>query len=134
MIADGLLRFGQVFLGGGDLLLLLGNVGGQLVDLLHRFENLIGQHAASHLVGRNLVLERLVFAIAGGGVELDLQAFDFFFTAFEQQLLLIAADAGRLVVGLQLGEIFVMAPQVDLAGADLLGTTLLRSFKSLSWR
>ena len=121
--ADRFLHLGQFFLGDGDLLLGLGDHPLEFVDFLQRFEDFVGQHAAGHFVGGDLILEGLVLAVAGGGVEFGFEAADFVFAAFEQQLLLIGADARGLRLGLDFGQFFAQPGQVGLAGGDLLGAT-----------
>ena len=100
----------------------------EFVDLLQRFQDLVGQHAAGHFVGGDLVFEGLIFAVAGGGVEFGLEAADFVFATFEQQLLLIGADVRGFRLGLDFGQFVAQPGQVGFPSRDLLGAT----FKALA--
>ena len=59
------------------------------VDLFQRLEDLVGQDAVRLLVGVDLFLQGLVFAIAPAGVEFDLEVRDPRFALAELQLSLI---------------------------------------------
>ena len=81
-------------------------------------------HAVSHFIGRDLIAQCLVFAIAAGLVELAFQVQNLSLAGLQEQLLLIGGDAGGFGVGFDLGEFRFQSRDVRLAGFDLLGAAV----------
>ena len=104
----------------------LGLDGGRVVDvgLFHALEDLVGQHAVGHFVGRNLLLEQLVFAVAAGLVELEPQVLDLVLLGLQLQLLGVDDHAVGLGLGLGLLQELFLPRHVGLAGANLLGAAV----------
>ena len=86
--------FVEFFLGLGQIL--VGDLDGgmQLVDPLHRFQDLVRQHAVGLLVRRDLILEKLVLLVVVGGVELPLQVVQPGFALLELEVLFVGRHFG----------------------------------------
>ena len=108
--------------GGGQVRFGLLDLHLQLVDLLHRFEDFVLQHAVGHLHGADLVLQCLVFGVALGLVELSLVLLDPLFAGFQLELLLVGGNPRRFGLGQGLAQLLLEALDVGLAGKDHPGT------------
>ena len=93
-ILDGVTRLFQFLLAGGEMLFRFFNVRLRADrSFSNAFEDFVGEHAAGHFGGGDLLEEGLVFAIAAGGVELDAEVDDFLLARLEIKLLAIDAPS-----------------------------------------
>ena len=96
----------------------------KLVDLLHAFQDFIGEHAAGHFGRGDLLEQRLVFAVAVGRVELHAQVDDLLLARLEIELLAVDRHLRLLGLVAGFGELGFELGDVRFAGADLLGAAL----------
>ena len=122
--ANLLLHFRQFVFGLGDAPFVFRHEGLQDVELFHRFENFVGQHAVGHFVGGDLILQGLIFAIGVGLVQLDLQLGDFAFAGFQLQLLLIHRHAAGFQFAVQFRQLFFGLGHGGGANSHLFRTTI----------
>ena len=110
---------------GGERL--FGVLDGELqgVDLLHRLENLVRQHAAGHFGRGDLLDQRLIFLVAARGVELDsgvdhllLARLEIELLAIDRHLRFLDAGAGLVDLGLELGDVRLAGPNLLRAPLD----------------
>lgn len=98
--------------------------GLQHIEPFERFEDLVSKHAAGLLIGGDLILEELVFPVAGGLVQFSFQVEKLGLALFELQLFFVAAHLGRpedILAGLDVR--FVLLDE-GLCPFDLLGSPL----------
>ena len=96
-------------LGGGDR-------GAGLVELLHHLQGLVGQDAVGHLVGGNLVLQRLILGVRLGLQQLVPPPLDRRLAGLQTQLLGVAADPQGLEPGAGVLQLLLRPIEVRLVG------------------